>query len=107
MFNLKKEFAKQGKKEPITSHWRWNDFTQTIMRDVINLCVKKDEWIDLIEKALNCEMYQEYLSWYVETNGDLKLLNYINEYQPQLIKKMNHEVLIKKIIVAEHNKFNY
>lgn len=107
MFNLKKEFAKQGKKEPITSHWRWNDFTQTIMRDVINLCVKKDEWIDLIEKALNCEMYQEYLSWYAETNGDLKLLNYINEYQPQLIKKMNHEVLIKKIIVAEHNKFNY
>ena len=53
------------------------------------------------------EMYQEYLSWYAETNGDLKLLNYINEYQPQLIKKMNHEVLIKKIIVAEHNKFNY
>lgn len=107
MFNLKKELAKQGKKEPITSHWRWNDFTQTIMRDVIHLCVKKDKWVDLIEKALNCEMYQEYLSWYVEVNGDLKVLNYINEYQPQLINKMNHDVLIKKIIVAEHSKSNY
>lgn len=105
LYNLKKELAEIGEKEPITSHWRWDGFTQTILRDIIHFNTKsEDNWNCVIEKALSCEMYQKMLVWYVEANGSLEIMNYINKYQPHLINEMNHDKLIHKIIVNEYNK---
>ena len=84
----------------IMKNYRWNGFITRLVLDIMYLVSENSTyWKNVFERAISCDLFVDYIINYVQDNGSLVTLNLINDTNPELLKKFDHDKLLHSIII--------